>query len=234
MNEVVMMLNQTFYELSLFSLGASLIWGILSVFLSPCHVASIPLIIGYINDHKVPDSKDGFRLSLLFALGILAMIILMGFVTGFLGRILGDVGAPILITAYIFLLLCGLWLLDIPLFRRLNISVLDGIHGYEKLGAFTLGFLYGIVLGPCSFAFIAPMIGIVFTKSLNQMWFGITLFVLYGIGHTTSIVLAGTFGNKIINYINSEKIGNLSNWIKRFCGLFLIIYSLFKLWENIF
>jgi len=31
------------------ALGASVVWGILSILLSPCHLASIPLIVGYIN-----------------------------------------------------------------------------------------------------------------------------------------------------------------------------------------
>lgn len=234
MNDVVMLLNQSFYDLSFISLGASLVWGILSVFLSPCHVASIPLIIGYINDRKQPDSKDGFRLSLLFGLGILAMLIIMGLVTGYLGRILGDVGAPVLSIAYLFLLLCGIWLLDLPFFMNGGFMMSDKISGNEKLGAFSLGFLYGIVLGPCSFAFIAPMIGIVFTKSINQMWFGIALFFFYAIGHTASIVAAGTFGNKIVSLINSERLGDVSLWIKRFCGVFLIMYSVLKLWETFF
>ena len=34
----------------LVALSAALIWGILSILLSPCHLASIPLIVGFIDE----------------------------------------------------------------------------------------------------------------------------------------------------------------------------------------
>ncbi|QEN07090.1 cytochrome C biogenesis protein [Oceanispirochaeta crateris] len=231
MNEIVQYLNQSFYTFSVVSIGASLVWGILSVFLSPCHVASIPLVIGYINNSKKPDLKGAFKLSLLFGLGILLMILLMGIITGFLGRILGDVGTPLMVLVYIFLTLCGIWLLDLPFGRSLNLPFLQKGLKAEGMGAFSLGFLYGLVLGPCSFAFLAPMIGFVFSQSMSQLWFGIALFFFYGIGHTLAIVVAGTFGNKIVNRLESGNFRNASLWIKRICGIFIIVYSIFKIIE---
>ncbi len=234
MNQFIQLLNQNLYSLSVVSLGASLVWGVFSVFLSPCHVASMPLIIGYINNREKPDLKTGFFLSLLFGLGVLVMIILMGVVTGLLGRMLGDVGAPVLIIVYLFLLLCGIWLLDLPFLRNLNISFLGKLPQGNEMGAFSLGFFYGLVLGPCSYAFMAPMIGIVFTQSVSQLWFGIALFVLYGIGHTGAIIFAGTFGSSIVKLFESKNMSNASLWIKRLCGMFLIIYAVFQIWGIIF
>lgn len=48
------------------ALGASFIWGILSILLSPCHLASIPLIVGFIDDQGKISTKRAFLLSLLF------------------------------------------------------------------------------------------------------------------------------------------------------------------------
>jgi cytochrome c-type biogenesis protein len=231
MNDIVLILNQSFYNLSAFSLAASLLWGVLSVFLSPCHVASIPLIVAYVNDHEEPDRKSAFTLSLLFGLGILLMIILMGVVTGLMGRILGDVGTPLLITVYLLLLLCGVWLLEPPFMKNFHLSLFRESHRSQQMGAFSLGFLYGLVLGPCSFAFLAPMIGIVFTRSMSQLWFGIGLFFFYGIGHTAAIVAAGSLGAGVVTLFENANVGRASVWIKRLCGALIITYSLYKIIE---
>jgi len=229
MNELIRVLNESFYTLSVFSLGASLVWGIMSVFLSPCHIASIPLIIGFVNNREKPDLKESFFLSLLFACGILCMLIVMGFITGFLGRILGDVGTPVMIIVYVFLIVCGFYLLDFPVFAKINLSFFKQTPKMNEMGAFTLGFFYGLILGPCSFAFLAPMIGIVFTQSTSQLWFGILLFIFYGLGHTTAIVIAGTAGSKIGAIFKSERLHNASLLIKRVCGSFIIIYAIYEI-----
>ena len=49
------------------SLGASFLWGIISVLISPCHLASIPLIIGYIGGQSDLTLKRAFQISLIFA-----------------------------------------------------------------------------------------------------------------------------------------------------------------------
>ena len=66
--------------------------GILSILLSPCHLASIPLIIGYINRHIVQQARSAFAKALIFSLGILVTIALIGFVTSAMGRLMGDLG----------------------------------------------------------------------------------------------------------------------------------------------
>ena len=231
MNELVLTLNQSFYNLSFLSLAASLLWGILSVFLSPCHVASIPLVIGYINNREKADTKKSFHLSLLFGLGILSMLILMGIVTGLLGRILGDVGTPVIIAVYLFLLFCGFWLLDLPIMRNWTLNIFQQKPKMMEMGAFSLGFIFGLILGPCSFAFLAPMIGIVFAQSTDDLWFGIALFILYGIGHTAAIVAAGTLGSRAVEWIETGGAVKASLWIKRLCGLFIMGYSIYKIIE---
>ena len=74
------------------ALAASLLWGILSVVLSPCHLASIPLIVGYVGGAPGGTPRRAFGVSSLFALGVLASIALIGVITAALGRLLGDVG----------------------------------------------------------------------------------------------------------------------------------------------
>jgi cytochrome c-type biogenesis protein len=70
----------------LIALAAAMAWGVLSIVLSPCHLASIPLIVGFI-------SKQGkVTAGRLFAVGILITIAAIGAITAAAGRMLGDVG----------------------------------------------------------------------------------------------------------------------------------------------
>src|SRR5690554_4513216 len=74
------------------ALGAAFVWGILSIILSPCHLASIPLIIGFVSDQGKLTRKRAFTMSSLFALGILVTIGVIGLITAQMGRMLGDLG----------------------------------------------------------------------------------------------------------------------------------------------
>jgi len=87
------------------ALTASLLWGMLSILLSPCHLASIPLIIAFIGEQGKMPTKRAFWLATSFSLGILITIAAIGLITGLLERILGDVGSyGNSIVAVIFLL----------------------------------------------------------------------------------------------------------------------------------
>ena len=49
------------------AVGAAIIWGILSIILSPCHLASLPLIVGFIDDQGRMSTKRAFLISTVFA-----------------------------------------------------------------------------------------------------------------------------------------------------------------------
>jgi len=67
------------------AIGAAFVWGILSVVLSPCHIACIPLIVGFIDGQGNISTGRAFVLSLLFGLGILITIGLIGLITDLQG-----------------------------------------------------------------------------------------------------------------------------------------------------
>jgi len=74
------------------ALAAAFAWGVLSVILSPCHLGSIPLIVGFIDQQGRMSTKRAFFISTLFAVGILITIAAIGVTTAAAGRMLGDVG----------------------------------------------------------------------------------------------------------------------------------------------
>ena len=76
----------------LIALAAAIVWGILSIVLSPCHLASIPLIVGFISEQGQVTARRAFWTSTLFAVGILITIAAIGAITAAAGRMMGDVG----------------------------------------------------------------------------------------------------------------------------------------------
>ena len=78
-----------------FALAATgcFLWGVVSVLFSPCHLASIPLIVGYVaGQGRLVEGREAAKYSLAFTLGLFLTIAAVGFVCSLLGRMLGDIG----------------------------------------------------------------------------------------------------------------------------------------------
>jgi cytochrome c-type biogenesis protein len=214
------------------ALAASFAWGILSILLSPCHLASIPLIIGFINDQGKITVKRALLLSLLFSLGILLSIAMIGLVTGMMGRLLGDLGewANYVVAAVFFIV--GLHLMGL-----LPLPFIGGISdaGMKRRGlfaAFLLGLIFGIALGPCTFAFMAPILAITFSLSSTQLWYGVALLFSYGLGHCSVIVAAGTSVELVEDYLSWNEASKGAVILKKLCGLLIIFAGIFLIFPS--
>jgi len=225
-------LNNCINTTSVLAIVASFVWGILSIILSPCHLASIPLIIGFIDDQGKISTKRAFVLSLLFSTGILITIAIIGVITSMCGRMLGDVGPWGNVFVAVVFFLVGLHLLGVipmPWSGKGNV----GIKRKGLVAAFLLGLIFGVALGPCTFAYMAPMLGIAFSVSATKMWYGILLLFFYGIGHCSVIVFAGTFTEFVQRYLNWNEKSRGVFIIKKICGLLVILGGIYLL-INIF
>ncbi len=211
------------------ALGAALVWGVLSIVLSPCHLASIPLIVGFIQGRGESAPGRAAWLATVFATGILLTIALIGAVTAAAGRMMGDVGSlGNLIVAGIFLLV-GLALLDIvPFAWTAPQSV--GMKRQGAWAALLLGLVFGIALGPCTFAYMAPMLAVTFKVAGTTPFYGAALLAAYGIGHCLVIALAGSsaaWTQRVLDWNTSSTAGKR---IKQLCGVLVIIAGFYMLW----
>jgi cytochrome c-type biogenesis protein len=207
---------------TLIALAAALVWGILSVVLSPCHLTSIPLVVGYISQQQLNSVKKAFWTSLVFSLGILFTIGLIGAVTTLLGRMMGDIGKWGNILVAVVLFLVGLYLLDILRFQLPGM----GQFTFKKKGllaAFIMGLIFGIALGPCTFAFMAPILAVTLYSSSSNLAFGILLLAAYGIGHCLVIVLAGSFMKMVQKYLKWNEQSKGIAIMKKICGVLIIL-----------
>ena len=220
---LVSAITSAFSQPSFLAFAAAFLWGILSVLLSPCHLGAIPLIVAYVNEGKRPGRGRALFLSFLFALGLLVMLAVVGVVTSVAGRLMGDIGEVAPIVIGVFLIICGLWLMDVPPFSKLSFSFSVKTERRGAWGVFSLGLIYGVILGPCSFAFLAPMMGFVFSAGRGEVAFGIFLMVFYALGHTLAIVAAGTFGDYVGQLLRKRGTGTAGTWFQRSCGLIVVI-----------
>jgi len=204
------------------AVAAAFAWGLLSVALSPCHVATVPLVVGFVSSREHPTPGRAFALSLSFALGILISLGAVGALTAAAGRLLGDTGAVARYAVAVVLVLCGVLLLDVIPASLLPALSQPAVRLRGAAGAALLGGIFGVALGPCSFAFLAPMIAVTFSSSAVGPGFAVALFGAYAIGHCLLIVLAGTFSGALRSYLHWSDSSRAVVWTRRVCGVAVI------------
>jgi cytochrome c-type biogenesis protein len=208
------------------ALIAAFAWGILSILLSPCHLASIPLIVGFVDQQGRMSTKRAFFISALFAVGILVTIGAIGAITAAAGRMLGDVGPYGNYFVAIIFFLVGLHLLGvIPMPWSGPGRV--GMKRKGMLAAFILGLVFGIALGPCAFTFMVPMLGFTFKLAATNLFYGVLLLIVYGLGHCSVIVVAGTCTELVQRYMNWNEKSKGAIILKRICGILVLIGGLY-------
>ncbi len=220
-------LSQALYGTPLIALLTAFAWGILSILLSPCHLSSIPLIIGFINGQGNVTTRRAFWLSLLFSTGILITIALIGVITGLLGRMLGDVGRFGNYFVAVIFFLVGLYLLDVISLNFFSAPDPSKVRKRGFLAAFILGLIFGVALGPCTFAYMAPILAIVLSTAGTKLLFSILLLIFYGVGHCSVIVLAGTFTEILQKYLNWSAESKGAQWLKKVCGVLVILGGIY-------
>jgi len=212
------------------ALGASAVWGILSIVLSPCHLASLPLIVAFISGQgRVSIARAG-AIATLFAMGILITIAVIGVVTAAAGRMLGDIGrwSNYLVAGIFFVV--GLHLMGV---LPMPWSGPGQVNMKRKglLGALVLGLVFGIALGPCTFAFMAPILGVTFKLGGSSPLYGASLLLAYGVGHCSVIILAGTFTEMVQRFLNWNEQRNGVKLVKAVCGVLVLVSGVWMIYS---
>lgn len=204
------------------AVGAAFVWGILSIVLSPCHLASIPLIVGFISDQERVTTRRAFWTATLFAVGILLTIAGIGVATAAAGRMMGDVGRYGNYLVALVFFVVGLHLVGvIPMPWSGPGQV--GMKRRGLLAAFLLGLVFGIALGPCTFAYMAPMLGVTFRMAASDLPFGVLLLVAYAVGHCSVIVAAGTSTERVQRFLDWNDRSKGVAVLKVACGVLVLL-----------
>ncbi|MCX6122310.1 MAG: cytochrome C biogenesis protein [Ignavibacteriales bacterium] len=225
-------LTEALYGSYSLALLASFVWGILSILLSPCHLSSIPLIIGFLTAQGEKKMSRGILLSFIFSLGIFITIAVIGIITAALGRIMGDVGIYGKWFVAIIFFVVGLYLMDIIRLPDTNVGLRPmGIRS-PLLSALVLGLVFGIALGPCTFAYMAPVLGVVFQLSTTNTIAAGLLLLAFGVGHCGVIVTAGGLASRIQSYLDWTNKSNTVLWTKRVAGFLVVLGGIYTLYSS--
>ena len=215
-------------------LGAFL-WGAASVLLSPCGISIIPLVIGYVANTDNPSHWRAFKISCAFCLGIIINLMLIGFITSGAGMLLGGYERFLtLITAGVFIVM-GLHLMGVIHVKFFALG--NGGNGTESQnlkGAVVLGVVSGLAVGPCSIAYVSPVLSLAMSQASGGLAVPVILVLCYALGYSTVLVCAGTFAQIFSFFLDSEK-GSITWWavkiVNIFCGLGLIIGGVYFISE---
>jgi len=197
---------------------------------SPCVLATIPLVIGYVGGYSEGDRRKAFLYSLTFILGLSITFTILGAIASLLGGLFGIISRTWYfivggIAIAIGLNLIGLfeWNLPVP------------VHLQPKqrgiLGAFLLGIFFGIVSSPCATPVLALIL--TFVASKGEVAYGTSLLFVYALGHCALIFLAGTATGFVENFVKSKGISNMTAWGKRIGGSIVVFVGIYLIYLGI-
>ena len=200
-------------------------WGMISVLFSPCHLASIPLIVAYVGgQQKAVNPKEAGVYSAAFTLGLFITIALIGIICALLGRMLGDVGDYWQVLIGAVLIWVALGMLGIEK-CSMSGSLLDRLNFKGIFGAFGLGLGYGILSGSCTFGFIAPILALITVQ--QKVATGILFILLFAIGHCLPIVVAGSSTAAVRRLIENRTWQGAGGWFRKGVGVMISLLGLY-------
>jgi cytochrome c-type biogenesis protein len=218
-------LNEWIVGGSAFAVVGCFLWGMISVLFSPCHLASIPLIVAYVGGQQkalVPRQAAGYAVA--FSTGLFITIAVIGAICALLGRMLGDIGSYWQILIGAVLIWVALGMLGVEkcsmsgsLLYRLNFKGLSG--------AFALGLGYGILSGSCTFGFIAPILAIITVQ--QEVATGILFILLFAVGHCLPIAAAGSSTAAVRRLVENSAWQGAGDWFRKGAGAVICLLGVY-------
>jgi len=197
---------------------------------SPCVLAIIPLVIGFVGGYSEGNRKKAVMYAIVFALGLSITFTILGAIASLVGGLFGDVGKFWYYFAGVVAIIMGFYLTGVLHFRLPQPITLKSKHK-GVLGAFLLGLLFGVVSSPCATPVLAVILAFVASKA--RIIYGTSLLFVYAIGHCALIVLAGVFTGFVENYAQSKGVSNFSALSKKISGVLIVLVGLYVLIINL-
>jgi cytochrome c biogenesis protein CcdA len=207
--------------------GAVFLAGIISS-ASPCVLATIPLVVGYVGGYADGDRRKAFLYSVAFILGLSLTFTAFGAAAGMLGTMFGIIGgwwyaALGVVAVAMGLQMLGLYQLRLPF----HVEVKPKRKGI--FGAFLLGLFFGIVSSPCATPVLVAILTLVASK--GEVAYGTALLFVYAVGHCMLMLLAGTFTGFVEAFVKAKGVRNFSEWSKRIGGAIITLVGVHLLYQ---
>ena len=191
---------------------------------NPCVLAMIPLMMGFVAGRREgkPGVLRAFGLSLVFVLGLVVTFTVLGVTAALAGHIYGDVSAVWNWVVAAVCVIMGLHLagvINVPM-PSLAVRVQPRTRGV--FGALVLGALFGLVSAPCA----APILVVLLTYLAGagaSLAYGALLLLLYGLGHSVLILIAGTSMGAARTLIENKNATRALEILRRGAGLAVVL-----------
>lgn len=202
---------------------AALAWGVASVLLSPCHLATIPLVVGFVGAAPAGEKRDRPAvISALFAVGMFLALALMGGLVAVVGQALQEGRRVGSYATAVVLLAAGLHLLGLIPLPLTGVSV-TAIKRKGRVAALSAGLFLGIGLSPCTFAFLAPVLGAGLGAAATSALRGFALLLAFAVGHCAVIAIAGASTDLAQRYLDWNERSRGPVILKAVCGVLLLL-----------
>jgi cytochrome c-type biogenesis protein len=194
-------LGQVIQTRPILGYGAAYLGGVVAT-ASPCILASIPLVIGFVGGYAGGNKRQAFFYSLTFVVGLAIVMSMLGAMAALMGTMFGDVGSYWYFIVAVILMVMGLQLSGLVNLKLGTASQKFLPKRTGLLGALILGGLFGLVLSPCA----SPVLAVILTLAAvkGEVAYGSALLFAYALGQGTLVILAGTFTGVIESFLQSK------------------------------
>lgn len=195
--------------------------------ITPCSLSSIPLIVGYVGGIGEKNTKKAFGYSAVFAVGTAVTFVALGIIATSAGRLMGTSSSVWYIILGVLMVLMALQTWEIFNFIP-SVNLISKSKKRGFIGAFLAGILGGIFSSPCSTPVLIALLAIV--AGGGKLLWGILLMLLYSIGHSTLVMIAGTSVGFVQKISSSEKYKTVANVLKIVMGAAILLIGLYMFW----
>lgn len=224
MNNLIQIFSSgdTGIQISILMIFTSFLGGVLAS-LSPCSLAMLPLIIGYVGGYSKETPLRTLVQLCCFILGTAIVFTIIGIICAITGGVFANAfGAYFTIVIASLLLIMGLQLIgliaiDMPVIIK---SIPQNKTNSLVLYPLLLGMLFALAGTPCSTPILAGIMA--FAAIGKNILTAVLMLFAFALGQGLILILAGFFTAGIKNI---RKFANATNMLIKFSGLLLIAAS---------
>ena len=204
--------------------GLSFLGGLVAS-ISPCSLAMLPIIIGYVGGYSEEKPFKTFLQLVFFIMGTAIVFSIIGIICALTGKVFASVGGPyfsIVIASIVMIMglkLVGFLDFEIPVLIK---EMPKGDSASTFVYPLLLGAVFALAGTPCSTPILAAIMA--FASLSASLMQAVIMLFLFSLGQGLILVLAGVLTSKLKTWKNFYK---LSDILLKVSGVLLVVTSLY-------
>ena len=198
--------------------------------ISPCSLAMLPLIIGYVGGYSKEKPFRTFLQLCCFIFGTAIVFTLIGIACALTGNVFASaIGGYFTVIIASLLLVMGLKLLDVldietpTIIKSMPTNTTNSIFVYPIL----LGITFALAGTPCSTPILAGIMA--FAAIGKNLSLAILMLFLFALGQGIILIIAGLFTSSLKNM---RALSSFTEILLKISGLLLILASGYLYWKT--